>query len=605
MSSQPGTLVDLTRLPDLDDVTVDGSGAVIGALARMSRVAGDKAVRDGFPAVTESLLLAASAQLRNMATIGGNLLQRTRCAYFRDPAGFPACNKRAPGTGCSALDGLTRDHAVLGTSQSCIALYPGDLAVALTALDATVHTTQRSIPVEHLFVEPGTAPDRETVLEPAEIVTSVSIKASPMAANSTYLKVRDRQSYEFAAASAAVALGLEEDGATIRDIRVAARRRRHPAMARTRGRGRPSRPSAGRGDDPGRQPRHDGRRDRPRRQRLQDRTGPACRRAGHSSGWRNSMNLAQPPAKRGDASDGAAPSGPLGRSMVRADGPLKIAGKAVYALEHPVENLLHCVIVQSTQGAGRVRAIDRSAAEASPGVRLVLEAGNSPRLKAQADFFGNKPPGEDYTPFATEISHNGELIAAVVADTLEQAAGRRAAPASRHRASAGGRHPRRPARRTRPFRAPRQGLGRPGCRARERGGGDRGHLRDAPGIQRAHRAARADRPLGSGRPPCRLRAEPVGRRHGQSLRGLVRPALRERAGRIPLRRRRLRLQGPGPAPLRGGGHRGADAAAPRQACRHPPPDLYGLWWTSGDPAGPEARGDGGRRPAGDRSRRRE
>jgi xanthine dehydrogenase YagS FAD-binding subunit len=141
--------------------------------------------------------------------------------YFRDPAGFPACNKRAPGTGCSALDGLTHDHAVLGTSQSCIALYPGDLAVALTALDATVHTTQRSIPVEHLFVEPGTAPDRETVLEPAEIVTSVSIKASPMAANSTYLKVRDRQSYEFAAASAAVALGLEEDGVTIRDIRVA------------------------------------------------------------------------------------------------------------------------------------------------------------------------------------------------------------------------------------------------------------------------------------------------------------------------------------------------------------------------------------------------
>ena len=133
------------------------------------------------------------------------------------------------------------------------------------------------------------------------------------------------------------------------------------------------------------------------------------------------MNLAQPPSKRGDASDGAVPSGPLGRSMVRADGPLKITGKAAYALEHPVENLLHCVIVQSTQGAGRIRGIDRSAAEASPGVRLVLESGNSPRLKAQADFFGNKPPGEDYTPFATEIGHNGELIAAVVADTLEQA----------------------------------------------------------------------------------------------------------------------------------------------------------------------------------------
>ncbi|MET0741953.1 MAG: xanthine dehydrogenase family protein subunit M [Microvirga sp.] len=218
--ARPGTLIDLTRLPDLDGITVDASRAVIGALARMSRVADDDVIRDRFPAVSQSLLLAASAQLRNMATIGGNLLQRTRCAYFRDPAGFPACNKREPGTGCSALEGLTHDHAVLGTSQACIASYPGDLAVALTALDAIVHTTERAIPVEHLFVEPGTRPDRETVLEPSEIITSVSIEASPMAANSTYLKVRDRQSYEFAAASCAVALDLAEDGATVRDIRV-------------------------------------------------------------------------------------------------------------------------------------------------------------------------------------------------------------------------------------------------------------------------------------------------------------------------------------------------------------------------------------------------
>ena len=156
-----------------------------------------------------------------MATIGGNLLQRTRCPYFRDPAGFPACNKRDPGTGCSAIGGITRDHAVLGTSEHCIALYPGDLAVALTALGATIQTNSRTIPIEEFFRTPGATPERETILEHGEIITSVAVPASPLAANSTYLKVRDRQSYEFAAASAAVGLELASDGVTIRDIRVA------------------------------------------------------------------------------------------------------------------------------------------------------------------------------------------------------------------------------------------------------------------------------------------------------------------------------------------------------------------------------------------------
>jgi xanthine dehydrogenase YagS FAD-binding subunit len=202
-------------------VAVDDAGATIGALATMSRVAEDAGIRQRFPAIAESLLLAASAQLRNMATIGGNLLQRTRCPYFRDPTGFPACNKRDPGTGCSALDGVTRDHAVLGTSQKCIALYPGDLAVALMALGATVHTTTRAVAIDQFFLIPGDTPERETILERGEIITSVSVSASPLAANSTYLKVRDRQSYEFAAASAAVGLELEPDGVTVRDIRVA------------------------------------------------------------------------------------------------------------------------------------------------------------------------------------------------------------------------------------------------------------------------------------------------------------------------------------------------------------------------------------------------
>jgi xanthine dehydrogenase YagS FAD-binding subunit len=213
--------VDLTHLPGLNDVAVDEAGARIGALATMSAVAAHPEIRRHFPAIAEALLLAASAQLRNMATIGGNLLQRTRCPYFRDPAGYPACNKRDLGSGCAAISGVTYDHAILGTSPACIATYPGDLAVALTALGATVRTTARTIPISDFFLLPGDHPERETVLQRGEIITSIDAPASPLAINSTYVKVRDRQSYEFATASAAVGLALEPDGTTIRDICVA------------------------------------------------------------------------------------------------------------------------------------------------------------------------------------------------------------------------------------------------------------------------------------------------------------------------------------------------------------------------------------------------
>jgi xanthine dehydrogenase YagS FAD-binding subunit len=218
--AEPDTLVDITHLVGLDAVRVDEAGASIGALARMSRVADDAQIRARFPAVAESLSLAASAQIRNMATIGGNLLQRTRCAYFRDPATFPACNKRAPGSGCAAIGGVTRNHAVLGVSEACIATYPGDLAVALVAFDAVIHLGQRRVAADEFFLLPGTTPHREHALEPGEMITAITIPASPAARRSTYLKVRGRQSYEFAAASAAVGLELEADGRTIRDLRV-------------------------------------------------------------------------------------------------------------------------------------------------------------------------------------------------------------------------------------------------------------------------------------------------------------------------------------------------------------------------------------------------
>lgn len=219
--TEPERVIDITHLSGLSEISVNDQGVTIGALAKMADVANSHQILSDYPAVAQSLSLAASAQLRNMATIGGNLLQRTRCSYFRDPATFPACNKRSLGSGCAAMGGVTRNHAVLGTSESCIASYPGDLAVALLALDATVSLSERHVPIGEFFLLPGTTPDKETVLKPGEIITRIDIPASAAAKNSIYLKVRDRQSYEFAAASAAVGIEFEADGKTVRDIRIA------------------------------------------------------------------------------------------------------------------------------------------------------------------------------------------------------------------------------------------------------------------------------------------------------------------------------------------------------------------------------------------------
>lgn len=217
---QPSLLVDITTLP-LRAIDRTPSGVRIGALATMSDVADHPAVAREFPAVAQALLLSASPQLRNMATIGGNIMQRTRCAYFRDAT--QPCNKRAPGTGCSALHGVNRGHAVVGGSEQCICTHPSDLAVALLALDAVVHVRSRSgektVPFERFHVLPGTAPQRETVLEHGDLITAVEVPASALARGSYYLKVRDRASYEFALVSVAAALDVA--GGTIRDARVA------------------------------------------------------------------------------------------------------------------------------------------------------------------------------------------------------------------------------------------------------------------------------------------------------------------------------------------------------------------------------------------------
>ena len=220
---RPPAIVDINAIEELR--AFDTSGArelVFGSLARMSDVAADPRLVKEYPALSESLWRAASQQLRNMASLGGNVLQRTRCAYFRGGEPF-ACNKRTPGSGCAALGGIDRGHALLGTSPSCIATYHGDFAVALVAFDAVLDVLgpdgARSIPVEALHRLPGDRPDLETTLAPGEIITRIRVPVTPLGRASTYHKIRDRESYAFALSSAAVALTM--DGSRVGQARIA------------------------------------------------------------------------------------------------------------------------------------------------------------------------------------------------------------------------------------------------------------------------------------------------------------------------------------------------------------------------------------------------
>lgn len=218
---RPDHLVDVNRLPlDRVEELPDG-GLRVGALVRNSDLAWNEVVRKRYPVLSEALLSGASPQLRNMATTGGNLLQRTRCTYFRDVV-YP-CNKRRPGSGCSAIPGYNRGHAILGTSDKCIATHPSDMCVAMAALDAVIRLAgpggERAVPISEFYVPYGQDPARENVMRHGELITSVDLPALPWATRSHYLKVRDRASYEFALASAAVVLDL--DGQTVRQARIA------------------------------------------------------------------------------------------------------------------------------------------------------------------------------------------------------------------------------------------------------------------------------------------------------------------------------------------------------------------------------------------------
>jgi xanthine dehydrogenase YagS FAD-binding subunit len=218
----PKSLVDINQLPLAQIEATPEGGLKIGALVRNSDLAFNSDVKARYAVLSEALLSGASPQLRNMATTGGNLLQRTRCYYFRDTA--YACNKREPGAGCSAIDGFNRIHAILGTSEQCVATHPSDMAVAMMALEATVHTRgsskgERSIALDEFYLTPGSTPDRENVLEPGELITYVTLPRLAEGTKSYYLKLRDRAQYEFALSSAAVV--VQVNGGRIRRARVA------------------------------------------------------------------------------------------------------------------------------------------------------------------------------------------------------------------------------------------------------------------------------------------------------------------------------------------------------------------------------------------------
>src|SRR5438105_11235601 len=209
---RPPAIVDINALPLTEISALPDGGVRVGAMVRNSDMAHHDLIRSRYPMLSQAILAGASAQVRNMATTGGNLLQRTRCHYFRDTSA--ACNKREPGSGCAAIEGMNRIHAVLGASDHCIATHPSDMCVALAALDAVVRLSgphgEREVPLTDFHLLPGDHPERETIVEPGELITAVDVPPLPFAKRSTYLKVRDRASYAFALASAAVALDVRD-----------------------------------------------------------------------------------------------------------------------------------------------------------------------------------------------------------------------------------------------------------------------------------------------------------------------------------------------------------------------------------------------------------
>ena len=440
--TRPSRLVDVNRLPGLDRIEhLPGGGVRIGALVRNADLAHDPDFARRFPAVAEALLSGASAQLRNAATVGGNLLQRTRCPYFYDVAS--ACNKRDPGAGCEARGGDTRLHAVLGWSESCIATNPSDFCVPLVALDAVVEIEgtagRREVPLESFHRLPGDAPERDSVLEPGELIVAVRLpaEAAAFSAHARYLKVRERTSYAFAVVSAAAALRIEGDA--IVEARIALGGVAPEAVAGARGRGE-------------RWPAHVRTRaafrraaevaladaQTVRRQCLQDRTRTTDRDAGsHAGRGRNARARAgtsglslcprsrsSPPCLKSRSPRLRPICGTVRTSASRspaATAILKVTGRARYAADNHPPGMLYAVLAVSSIARGRVTFLDVPAAKAHPGVVEVMTPANRPPLA--------QDPDEKTNPFMfrldvlqnDHVRYANQPIAVVIAETLEAA----------------------------------------------------------------------------------------------------------------------------------------------------------------------------------------
>ena len=344
---QPSHLVDISRLPLTDIEELPDGGLRIGAQAANSEVGRRRRVRTRYPVLSQALVAGASGQLRNKASIGGNLLQRTRCPYFYDTAA--GCNKRDPGSGCSAIGGFNRIHAILGASEACIATHPSDMAVAMTALEARIELlgadgSHRRVAIADFYRLPGDTPHIETVLRPGEMITSVVLPPPPPG-RQIYRKVRDRASYEFALVSVAAVVATERERSRGPG---GIRRGGAQALAFHRGGGRAGRPS-----------RHDGHLSGRRR-------GGACvaRWAGATttsrSNWPGARSAARWPRPPGWVEEATM----IGQALNRVDGPLKVTGQATYAYEHwEAGQPLYGYIVGATIGKGRITRIDTSRAE--------------------------------------------------------------------------------------------------------------------------------------------------------------------------------------------------------------------------------------------------
>ena len=523
-------------------------------------------MRRDYPVLADALQQAASAQLRNMASLGGNVLQRTRCNYFRDPS-WDACNKRQPGSGCAAIPGVNRRLAVLGVSEHCIANYPGDFAIALVALGAEAELlgagdTTRTMPVEALHRSPGDTPHLETNLAPGELITGFRVPAGTWTRRSLYLKVRDRTSFDFALASAAVALELEADG-TVATVRiglgglVARPWRAHEAEAVLTGR-RLDELAAGQAAEAAfAERRHAW------RERLQARARPpdpgsrlARGRVDGAAGWTVSSRAS---ARRRSAST-AGPRSPAART---------------YPSDEPIANAAWAFLVTSAIARGRIAGFELEEARALPGVLDILTHEN---VGSEAGTPEQASGGETTTTMENDhVWHDGQIIAVVVADTFEvarDAAFRVRVRYEEETPSATFGSPGVEDGIPHQGRAP--GLrGRRCARARSRAAPvqDRRRIRHADAAPQSDRAVhhhlRVERPAAD-----HLGAEPVRLWPARDRREAARDRARRRARDLEIRGRRVRIEGRRDVAHRVDRHRRAAAGPAGQARRHPRPGLH-------------------------------